>query len=257
MLSTTPSMKGWSFSPFVDSRKVPRLGRIGVPGYGQYPQFWKVMFLWKGSSFEAITKCSCTRFYILIQTGIFLCFAFSGYPLGLRAASIPEQMFSTFRTLTVFILTFFISQMLSKYDRRFENVCKTNGYVTRLTALAAALYPRLEAEALMRYTNGIMHIYYFLMSPGGMTDEKWGLLINRGILTEEEVKRLKRQGSPGVVQYSWALDILKCAPSKTNGNGATSEIESSLTQMNNMWTNGSLPLQLNMDVCIGGTRGAL
>ena len=212
------------------------------------------MFLWKGSSIEAIVKCNCTHFYLLIQTSIFLCFAFSGYPLGLKAASIPAEMFSTFRTLTVFILTFFISQMLSKYDRRFENVCKTNGFVTRLTALAAALYPRPEAEALMRYTNGIMHIYYFLMSPGGMTSEKWGLLVNRGILTEEEVERLKRQGSPGVVLYSWALDILKCAPSKTSGNA---EIESSLTQMNNMWKSGSLPLQLNMDECIGGTRGAL
>jgi hypothetical protein len=32
-------------------------------------------------------------------------------------------------------------------------------------------------------------------------------------------------------------------------------LASSLTQVNNMWSNGMLPLQLNMDDCIGGTRG--
>ena len=255
VLSTTPSMKGWTFSPFVDPKKVPRLERVGVPGYGQYPQFWKVMFLWKGTSLEAIMKCNCTHAYMLIQTSIFLVFAFSGYPAGLRGAAIPTEMFSTFRTLTVFILTFFISQMLGKCNTRFENVCKTNGYVTRLTALAAALYPRPEAETLMRYTNGIMNIYYLLMSGGGMTDEKWKLLVSRGILTEEEVKGLQQQGSPGVVLYCWALGILKCGPAKSGEGAATSEMASSLTQVNNMWSNGMLPLQLNMDDCIGGTRG--
>jgi hypothetical protein len=123
VLSTTPSMKGWSFSPFVDAKKIPRLGRIGVPGYVQYPQFWKVMFLWEGTSLEAIMKCSCTHFYIVIQTSIFLLFAFSGYPAGLRGANVPSEMFSTFRSLTIFILTFFISQMLAKCNTRFENVC--------------------------------------------------------------------------------------------------------------------------------------
>ena len=39
----------------------------------------------------------------------------------------------------------------------------------------------------MRYTNAIMHIYYFLMSAGGMTDDKWGQLMARGMLTPEEV----------------------------------------------------------------------
>ena len=254
-LSTSPSMKGYSFSPFVDTAKAPRLGRIGVPGYRQFPQFWKVLFMWTGSSIEAIFKCNCTHFYMVCQTAIFVVFAYSGYPAGLRGAALPEGMMATFRSLTIFILTFFISQILGKYNTRFENVCKTNGFVTRLTALAAALYPRAEAEALMRYTNAIMHVYYLILSPGGMAEEKWGLLVRRGILTEEEVSRLQRQGSPGVVLYSWAIDILKSGPAKSSGGSATAEIEASLTHVNNAWAGGMLPFQLNLEACVGGTRG--
>lgn len=192
---------------------------------------------------------------------------------------VPIKIHNSITSLTIFILTFFISSVLKKYDTRFENVCKTNGYVTRLSALAGALYPRPEAEAMMRYTNSIMHIYYFLVS-GPMDDEKWDKLLIRGMLTEEEIKQLKAQGSPGVVLYSWCVDIMKMGGHRDSG----VEIEGALTQVyetfsggcglfrlcfsvnailtcicvvkrRNMWAQGQLPLQLNMDECIGGTRG--
>jgi hypothetical protein len=170
----------------------------------------------------------------------------------MRAAVIPASFKTIIMSLTIFILTFFISQMLSKYNTRFENVscspnyehslqltwvetkpcqvCKTNGYVTRLTAQAAALYPKPEAEALMRYTNAILHIYYYLMSEGGMSQDKWQQMMDRGILTLEEVEGLKRQGSPGVVIYSWAVDILKTRPKESAGSAL--ELEQSLNQVN-------------------------
>eukprot|EP00615_Pteridomonas_danica_P014473 CAMPEP_0114391982 /NCGR_PEP_ID=MMETSP0102-20121206/10486_1 /TAXON_ID=38822 ORGANISM="Pteridomonas danica, Strain PT" /NCGR_SAMPLE_ID=MMETSP0102 /ASSEMBLY_ACC=CAM_ASM_000212 /LENGTH=120 /DNA_ID=CAMNT_0001550993 /DNA_START=375 /DNA_END=734 /DNA_ORIENTATION=+ len=60
--------------------------------------------------------------------------------------------------------------------------------------MAGALYPPPEAKALMRYTNTILHIYYFLMS-GPMDDEKWKILVQRELLTEEEAEKLQLQAA--------------------------------------------------------------
>jgi len=103
--------------------------------------------------------------------------------------------------------TFFIGQCFSEASRRFENVCKTNGNVTRLSALVGGLLPQEQAKTLLRYTNAIMHIYYLMLS-GPLNDDKWSLLQRRGLLTEEEIKALQLQGSSAVVLYSWAVAIL-------------------------------------------------
>ena len=51
--------------------------------------------------------------------------------------------------------------------------CKTNGNVTRLSALASAAFSKKDALTIMRYTNSIMHIYYFIMADGGVQDHRW------------------------------------------------------------------------------------
>jgi len=201
---------------------------------------------------------------------VYVFFANLNYGDSLRACLIPANIHNGISSLTVFILTFFIQCVLGKYNQRFENVCKTNGYVTRLSALAGALYPPLEAEALMRYTNSLMHVYYFLLS-GPMNDEKWGKLVSRGMLTEEEVAALQLQGSPGVVLYAWCVDILKVGaykvyspppPSSSSSpppppqqqQQQQAELEGALSGVN-MWGTAQLPFQLSIDACIGGTRG--
>ena len=106
-----------------------------------------------------------------------------------------------------------------------------------------------------------------------MDDYKWQRMVARGLLTKAEVAKLQLQGSPGVIVYSWAIKILRCnhAPAslernKTNGGtrsdnsdnnrrrGSAEEGEEALRELN-MWASGQLPLQLNMEACIGGTRG--
>ena len=55
--------------------------------------------------------------------------------------------------LCIFTLTSFLTAVIRKVDTRFENVCKTNGFVTRLSAQAVSLYSKRDAWMLMRYTN--------------------------------------------------------------------------------------------------------
>lgn len=102
----------------------------------------------------------------------------------------------------------FTGQVFARANARFENVCKTNGNVTRLSALVGGLLPPKRALVLMRYVNAIMHIYYLLLT-GGLDDMKWSVLQRRGLLTEEEVNALKLQGSPAVVLYSWVIQVLR------------------------------------------------
>ena len=90
---------------------------------------------------------------------------------------------------------------------RFENVCRTNGDVTRLSAVAAAVMPKADAQVLLRYANTIMHIYYFLLS-GPMDGPKWELFHERGLLTYDEIALLKKRGSPGAVVYKWMTKII-------------------------------------------------
>lgn len=112
-----------------------------------------------------------------------------------------------------------------------------------------------------------------------MDSAKWDRMVARGMLTKGEVAKLQLQGSPGVILYIWAIKILRhnhgpCGGGfrelsnvKSGGRGgennsegieapgtAPAESERLLKEIN-MWASGLLPLQLNMEACIGGTRG--
>eukprot|EP00935_MAST-01C_sp_MAST-1C-sp1_P000881 g881.t1 len=128
--------------------------------------------------------------------------------------------------------------MGSKWNARFDNVCQTNGNVTRLSALAGAALSKKDAKTVMRYTNAVLHIYYLLNGSPDLTDETWEMLKNRGLLTSEEITKLKKQGSPGVVLYSWAIEAIQNAfAADPKGNLLGSHLLSS------------------MEECIGGVRG--
>jgi hypothetical protein len=87
-----------------------------------------------------------------------------------------------------------------------------------------------------------------------MDQEKWGLLMDRGLLNKEEVEKLQLQGSPGVVLYSWAMHILKFGGGTPDEHVASADAQQALNAVNS-WAQGQTPLQLNMEECIGGTRG--
>ena len=112
-----------------------------------------------------------------------------------------------------------------------------------------------------------------------MDSAKWDRMVARGMLTKGEVAKLQLQGSPGVILYIWAIKILRhnhgpCGlgfrqlsnvksgsrGGENNSEGieapgtAPAESERLLKEIN-MWASGLLPLQLNMEACVGGTRG--
>jgi len=205
-------MKGYGFSPFWPAGlKDAPTQRVGVPGHTLYPQRWVVLIRWAGSSFQIVFTHPLFGFYMVLVALTFSVFAAVPYSEELRSATVPPHFASALNSICTFLLTFFVGQNFSEANKRFENVCKTNGCVTRLSAIAGALLPQGTALLLMRYTNAIMHIYY-LMLPGPLDDAKWLVLEKRGLLTQEEIGLLQLQGSPAVVIYSWALKALRAVP---------------------------------------------
>ena len=123
---------------------------------------------------------------------------------------------------------------------------------------------------------------------GPLDDAKWSRMVARGMLTREEVAKLQLQGSPGVILYTWAIKVLRFNYRQNQqqqkqqkqqkqrsghrhfgggGNGLLGQVDTEVDEdctaegmeralrEINMWATGLLPLQLNMEACIGGTRG--
>lgn len=212
---------GFGFSPFSPAVATSEPAfRIGVPGYELYPPNWRILLLWRGSSFHMVFSSPIFLFYMCLLAFVVSVFSAIEYTAEVKSTVVPPGFSSAMMSVCIFMLTFFIGQCFSLANRRFENVCNTNCNVTRLIALAAGLMPQDQAHQLMRYINTIMHIYYFLLS-GPLDDDKWSFLQRRGLMTTEEIKALQRQGSPAVVVYSWALKVMRSALASGDATSST------------------------------------
>jgi hypothetical protein len=233
-------MQGAKLTPqksFHEKKAVDRR-RIGVPGGELYPYDGSVLTRWAGTSFREAILSTLFKVHLSFFVVSTIVFTFIGHLDEVKAARVPPSFAASLNSMCIFVLTFFIGQTFSKSNTRFENVCKTNGNVTRMSAIAAASLPKKDAEYVMRYTNTILQIYYMLNSGGGMTDDKWNRLKVQGLLRADEIAALKKQGSPGVVVYSWALDVIQEA-----------------CDANPKKTTLSALLLSSIEECIGGTRG--
>ena len=207
------------------------MGKVGVPGGILYEYTCHTIFDVFASSLPIVFSSGIFWCYTLFFWTLCAVFAFSEYDDELRALAFSPGVESSLRTLCIFTLTFFLSNVFSKINARFENVCKTNGNVTRLSALAAGSLLPVEAETLMRYTNAIMHIYYLLLS-GPLDDGKWALLERRGLLTAGEIAQLQQQGSPAVVIYSWCVALIRAmrSPAAEDAFGSLLFVQAAMEQ---------------------------
>lgn len=181
--------------------------RIGVPGGKPYLYINTLGGLDVATVFTTVGRTFFFKVHFAWMTTMAI--LSSLLPVNEHTAQLhmPPYVAGILQGLSIFFLTFFVGQIFSKYNTRFENVCKTNGNVTRLSADACATLPKQEATTVLRYANSILHIYYMMLS-GPMDEAKWQLLEKRGLLTAEEIQKLNMQGSPAVVLYSWAGKIL-------------------------------------------------
>ena len=79
-----------------------------------------------------------------------LIFSFIPYTNAVRAATIPETFATSINSLCIWLVTFYLSYVMGKLTTRYEKAGIVNGNIVRLTALAVALYPPAEADAVVR-----------------------------------------------------------------------------------------------------------
>eukprot|EP00750_Incisomonas_marina_P015515 INCI18346.1.p1 GENE.INCI18346.1~~INCI18346.1.p1 ORF type:complete len:452 (+),score=71.16 INCI18346.1:113-1468(+) len=199
-----------------------KLNRVGVPG-GDRISFDKkctIFFSWRGSAFQAAHQSFVFYFYLLMFA---VCLGFmiplmnpelnatDGTPLYRNATkfpSLPSGIITAMGSLCTFFSTFYVAHAWVRFDKRFQDICKTNGGVTLVTCLSSSYLPYREAAAVIRYAAAILHIYYYCIK-GAMTPEEWKHLVTRKMLTIDEVLYLHNRPKAGAIVYYWAARVLR------------------------------------------------
>jgi len=181
------------------------LKRVGVPGGD--PLHFESMgttFSWYGSSFQAALGTPVTYVHFLLLAA--LCVLSSLFQIRLV---VPAEAITLLRFAATFNLVFYSGQVISRFNTRFHDFCKTNGACTLVTCQAAAQlrHDKAHAALLMRYANLMMHLYYLVLD-GPLDDRKWQLMLDRGVLTPFEKDTLMKLKKKGQAVYIWANRIL-------------------------------------------------
>ena len=66
------------------------------------------------------------------------------------------------------------------------------------------------ARDILRYTNSMVHLYFYLNSDEAMTPSRWALMERWRLLSTSEIRLLQWHGASArlVVVYSWAVQLL-------------------------------------------------
>ena len=121
---------------------------------------------------------------------------------------LPSGIITAMGSLCTFFSTFYVAHAWVRFDKRFQDICKTNGGVTLVSCLSASYLPYKEAAAMIRYAAAILHIYYYCIK-GAMTPDEWKHLISRKMLTIDEVLYLHNRPKAGAIVYFWAARVLR------------------------------------------------
>lgn len=182
--ATFQSLQGHRFSPFAFTVRDANRVKLGVPSGTLYSYSSASVFVcshWYGSAPHLLTHSYTVCTHILI----FVCFLLAGTlvqdtQVHLLFLTIPNSLVGCVSSLAVFAPVFFLNQVSSRWYTRFERVIHCNGKLRSLIGLIAGSgIPKPQARAMIRYSNALMSISYFLIA-GPMKDEQWEILIDRG-----------------------------------------------------------------------------
>jgi hypothetical protein len=182
---------------------LPTSRRVGVPGGEQKTS----IFRWHGSVWQYVTNWAVLAQMIMY---IFEVFVYSRINVGkYDDAKFDPQIMSALTYIVTFSLGTYLSTILGRYHERFNNCCQTNGNMTLLSLICGAeLKDNVqEAATILRWGNLMMHMYY-MMVEGKLTDRKWAILKERGLVTEEEIAELMPLKKKPSAVYVWTCRLI-------------------------------------------------
>jgi predicted membrane chloride channel (bestrophin family) len=192
---------------------MPTAERVCVPGGVKLTRKneLKLFCTLKGTSFEAIVSSWLIGIHLIFYAVLALLFAlFRSDEVTVAQCSIDGSIISALTFITTFALSTYLGTTLGRYHERFNNCCQTNGHMTLVSLIAGAELPgeRARVATLMRWTNLMMHMYYMLVN-GPLSESKWQLLRERGLITPTEEQALQPLKKKPSAVYVWACRIIQ------------------------------------------------
>ena len=196
-----------------------KVKRVGVPGGLQLNtrQTLKFVFRWRGTAFKAAMTSWAALVHVAVFVGMWQLATFAQHSLlsdrSIEVYIIEAEVVSAFAFVLAFVLAQYIEFVVHRYNERLS-VCIDAGEAALQVALEASVMLRGNkeiAQRLVRYMQLIMHLYYLTID-GPMSDAKWELCRQRGIVEPNELRILtEADGSVSaepVVVCVWALEIV-------------------------------------------------
>lgn len=198
-------------APDIDSswgeEALPTSRRVGVPGGRQLKGNLLEIFHWHGSIWEKITTKAVLFHFLLYLSEVYVysCINVGKYD----DAKFDPQIMSALTYIVTFSLGTYLSNILGRYHERFNNCCQTNGNMTLMSLISGAeLKDNVqEAATMLRWSNLMMHMYY-MMVEGKLTERKWAILKERGLVTAEEIAELKPLKKKPSAVYVWTCRLI-------------------------------------------------
>jgi len=182
---------------------LPTSQRVGVPGGQQNVS----IFRWQGSVWQYVTTRMVLCHFLMYMVEVYL---YSRVNVGkYEDAKFDPQIVSALTYIVTFSLGTYLSTILGRYHERFNNCCQTNGNMTLLSLICGAeLKDNVqEAATILRWGNLMMHMYY-MMVEGKLTDKKWAILKERGLVTDEEIAELMLLKKKPSAVYVWTCRLI-------------------------------------------------
>ena len=196
-----------------------KVKRVGVPGGLQLNtrQTLKFVFRWRGTAFKAAMKSWAALAHCAVFVSMWQLATFAQQSLlserSIEVYLIEAEVISAFAFVLAFVLAQYIEFVVHRYNERLS-VCIDAGEAALQVALEASVMMRGNkdvATRLVRYMQLIMHLYYLTID-GPMSQAKWELCLQRGIVEPSELQTLaEADGSVSaepVVVCVWALEIV-------------------------------------------------
>ena len=191
-----------------------RIRRVGVPGGQQLNlrQSTRFIFRWKGTAFKAALTSIATILHIILL-GAFCVFARYlriDHDINVREVLlVDEEVTNALTFVFSFVIATYIAFVVERFDSRISTCLEVNDACARVVLNLSVEAPDEQAlvRQCSRYILLMLHLYYLKMdSP--MSEGKWTLCKNRGLITSEEVVELDKLRDAPAAVYIWAFEII-------------------------------------------------
>jgi len=183
-----------------------------------YPAYTSLAVL-KGTVLHSVLFSSEYWCHVSLHIFLSIWFWYKRHEYNLESFTMPADAFKLTLTLNTFLLVYFSSQCYKRYWDIYNNTQSIDEslklFVRQLDTFLWQKSVRRHVKIAIKYMLAAIFLFYFVLSDGGRIDqEEWDFMIERGLLTQEEITYLRgprNAAIKGVVLTSWSVRCVQSA----------------------------------------------